>query len=109
MYVLADCYCVQASEVVQTYPSSSGRQLLQQYSNNCRYRDQYGNIYDNCRYWSGGRLAGIIVGIVCFVCAILFCSLAMALRRKRMASSRMVSSKMCLDTGADPFVSNSVA
>lgn len=59
-----------------TYPSSTGRQLLQ-------YYDPY---YDRGYNWSGGRIAGVIVGAVFFALAILFLIIAITLRRRRMAS-----------------------
>ena len=63
----------------ETYPRSAGRQLLQYNRyNSCDY-------YGNCNYWSGGRIAGVIVGCVCFALAILFAILACTIRRRRMA------------------------
>ena len=62
----------------ESYPSSAGRQLLQYGYNN----GYYGN---RGYYWSGGRIAGVIVGCVCFGLAILFAILACTIRRRRMA------------------------
>lgn len=62
----------------ESYPSSAGRQLLQYGYNNGYYRNRGYN-------WSGGRIAGVIVGCVCFALAILFAVLACTIRKRRMA------------------------
>lgn len=60
--------------------SASGRGLLQfGYYDNCDY-------YGNCgNYWSGGRIAGVVIGCVAFVCGVIFLILALLMRRRRMA------------------------
>lgn len=65
--------------------NSSGRGLLQigYYDNNCDY-------YGNCgNYWSGGRIAGVVIGCVAFVCGVIFLILALLMRRRRMARYQM--------------------
>jgi len=49
---------------------------------------QYGynnDYYNNGSYWGGGRIAGVVIGCVCFVFAVVFCILAVLMRRRRMA------------------------
>lgn len=49
---------------------------------------QYGynnGYYNNGSYWGGGRIAGVVIGCVCFVFAVVFCILAVLMRRRRMA------------------------
>lgn len=71
---------LQGLSAAETYPRSIGRRLLQYNINNrnCQY-------YGNCTYYTRGRLAGIIVGCVCFALALLFIILAFTIRRRRMA------------------------
>ncbi|KAL3148822.1 hypothetical protein ABBQ32_001702 [Trebouxia sp. C0010 RCD-2024] len=60
---------------------STSRQLLQYTTRNCDY-------YGNCgSSWRGGRIAGLIVGCVCFALAIFFAILAMHIRRRRRAQA----------------------
>lgn len=59
-------------------PSSTGRQLLQ----------YYGGYYGN-NYWSGGRIAGVVIGIICFALAIFFLILSILLRRRRLARTQV--------------------
>ncbi len=68
---------LQGSEAAKSYPSRTGRQLLQY-----GYNDGY---YNNGSYWGGGRIAGVVIGCVCFVFAVVFCILAVLMRRRRMA------------------------
>lgn len=72
---------LQGLSSVESYPSSTGRQARQllQYGYNNGY---YGN---RGYYWSGGRIAGVVVGCVCFALAIFFAILACTIRRRRMA------------------------
>lgn len=67
----------QGSKAAKSYPSSTGRQLLQYGYNN--------GYYNNGSYWGGGRIAGVVIGCVCFVFAVVFCILAVLMRRRRMA------------------------
>ena len=73
----ANVACLPQDLVAEIYPSSTGRKLLQ-YRSDCEY-------YGNCSYYTGGRIAGIIVGCVCFALAIFFAMLACTIRRRRMA------------------------
>ena len=68
---------LQGSKAAKSYPSSTGRQLLQYGYNN--------GYYNNGSYWGGGRIAGVVIGCVCFVFAVVFCILAVLMRRRRMA------------------------
>lgn len=67
--------------VAERHPSFMARQLLQ-YSNSYNRDCDY---YGNCSSWAGGRIAGLVVGIVCFALAIFFGVLACHIRRRRMA------------------------
>lgn len=79
-------WLLQELHAAKTYPSSTGRQLLQ-------YYDPY---YDRGYNWSGGRIAGVIVGAVFFALAILFLIIAITLRRRRMASYQVGTSCRCI-------------
>ncbi|DBA91901.1 TPA: hypothetical protein ACH3X2_003807 [Trebouxia sp. C0005] len=69
------------AESFDRHSSTAGRQLLQYgYYNNCDY-------YGNCGYnWSGGRIAGVVIGCVAFVCGIVFLILSILMRRRRLAA-----------------------
>ena len=64
---------------------TTGRKLLQyNRNNNCDY-------YGNCNYYTGGRIAGIVVGCVCFALAIFFAILACTIRRRRLARFQVLA------------------
>lgn len=76
--------CLLQDLFAETHPSSTGRKLLQNYRNDCDY-------YGNCSYYTGGRIAGIIVGCVCFALAIFFAILACTIRRRRLARFQVLA------------------
>lgn len=64
--------------------SASGRGLLLFNYDNCDYNGNCGN------YWSGGRIAGVVIGCVAFVCGVIFLILALLMRRRRMARYQVI-------------------
>lgn len=88
---------LQGLSSAESYPSSAGRQARQLLQYNNGYNNGY---YGNRGYhWSGGRIAGVIVGCVCFGLAILFALLACTLRRRRMARVRGALMRSFLNVG----------